>query len=105
MASATPPTRAPHRKDSAVWLQHGARTCLMAAKPERRGAGRGQDFRIAHLTLGVFLMMHGLQQSVTQAVRRYHFFVHGLPPRQGISTLHPHESEEAQGFRVGSNLS
>ena len=52
----------------------------MAAKPERRGAGRGQDFRIAHLTLGlgVFLMMHGLQQSVTQAVRRYHFFSMGF---------------------------
>src|SRR4030095_10282172 len=36
------------------------------------------DFRIVHLTLAVFLMMHGFQHIVTEAERRDNFVVHGL---------------------------
>jgi hypothetical protein len=42
--------------------------------------GGGHDFRIVHLALAVFLMMHGFQQIVTQAERRDNFVVHGLAP-------------------------
>jgi len=35
---------------------------------------------IVHLTLVVFLMMHGFQQIVTEAERRDNFVVHGLAP-------------------------
>jgi hypothetical protein len=40
--------------------------------------------------LRVFLVMHGVEQIVTQTVCRDNFLVHGLPPLQGqsVSTLH-----------------
>jgi hypothetical protein len=35
---------------------------------------------IVHLTLTVFVMMHGFQPIVTQAEDCYDVVVHGLPP-------------------------
>src|SRR5262249_48903900 len=42
--------------------------------------GSRHDFRIVHLALPVFLMMHSFQQIVTQAEDHCNFVVHGLPP-------------------------
>jgi hypothetical protein len=62
---------------------------MIPSKEESRSAGGGHDCRSVHLTLAVFLLRHGLQQSVTQAAERYHFVIHGLPPRGMKGGFHP----------------
>jgi hypothetical protein len=49
-------------------------------------------------------MVYGLSEIVTQAIRRYNWHVHGLPPLQGVYDATPYESEEAHECLVGRNL-
>jgi hypothetical protein len=67
-------------RDVAVLFEHGASTFMIPSKEESGNQGGGHDFRIVHLTLTVFLMMHGFQQIVTQTERCDNFVVHGLAP-------------------------
>ena len=70
-------------------LEHRSSAFMMPSKKERGNEGGGHDFSIVHLTLAVFLMMYGFQQSVAQAERRYNFVVHGLPPLGDEMVFHP----------------
>ena len=78
--STIPSTFTQHLREVAVLFEHGARAFLIPAKEERCDEGRRHNFRIIHLTLGVFWMMHGFQQIVTQAACRSNCVVHGLAP-------------------------
>ena len=80
MKSSTQSTLTHHMRDGAVLCEHGASAFLIPSKEYRGYQGGRHDFRIVHLTLVVFLMMHGFQQIVTEAERRYNFVVHELPP-------------------------
>jgi hypothetical protein len=40
--------------------------------------GRGHDFRVTHLALGIVTMMERLEAVVTQTVNRYNAVVHGF---------------------------
>jgi hypothetical protein len=46
-------------------FEQSASTFMIPSKEERGHQGSGHDFRIVHLTLTVFLMMHRFQQIVT----------------------------------------
>ena len=59
-------------------LEYSPRVFMVPSKEERGNEGSGHDFSIVHLTLVVFLVMHGFQQIVTQAECRYNFVVHGF---------------------------
>jgi hypothetical protein len=80
MQSSTQPTLPHHVRDITVLFEHGSSAFMMTTKTQRCYQGGGHDFRIVHLTLAVFVMMHGFQQIVTQAECRYDFVVHGLAP-------------------------
>jgi hypothetical protein len=49
-------------------LARAANGGMMGASPTPRSPSGRHDFRIVHLTLVVFLVMHGFQQIVTQVV-------------------------------------
>ena len=97
-------TFAQHVGDIAVLFEPRAGTFMIASKTSGSYASRGHDLRIAHLTLGIVMMVHSLSQIVTQAIRRYNMLVHGLPPLRGVYDATPHESEKAHGCLVGRNL-
>jgi len=50
------------------------------------------------------MLMHGLYQTITQAICRYNGLVHGLLPPRGVGASTPHESEEVHRCLVGRNL-
>jgi len=58
----------------------------------RGNPGGGHDFCIVHLTLPVFVMMHGFQQIITQAERCDNFVDHEL-------ALPEVKEAEAHGFQ------
>jgi hypothetical protein len=72
---------------------------MMAPEAESRREGGGHHCGVVQLTLGVFLMVYGFQQIVTQAIRRSNGLGHGLPPRQGTQECFTLQvEEEAHGF-------
>src|SRR5438105_12895478 len=76
----------------------------MTSKACRGNDSRMQDFCIVHLTLAVFLMMHGFQQIVTQVERRYNFVVHGLPPLRDEMAISPLIWRKRLMDSISSNL-
>jgi len=56
------------------------------------------------LTLAVFSMVHGFQQIVTQAERRYNFVVHELLPRGDEMAVSPLLCRKQPMDSIGSHL-
>jgi hypothetical protein len=80
MKSSTKSALPHHVSDVAILFEQSASALMMPSKEYSSNEGGRHDFCSVHLTLTVFVMMHGFQQIVTQAEDRDNFVVHGLPP-------------------------